>query len=75
MGTKNSPIAPLIEQFKMQSRLFNNVLQDLAKDYDKRPNEKTNHPAWLAGHVLYARINIGNIIGMNQPNPYANLYG
>ncbi|HEY3250305.1 MAG TPA: DinB family protein [Ignavibacteria bacterium] len=74
MGTKNSSIAPVIEQFKMQTRLFNNVLQDFEKDYDKRPNEKTNHAAWLAGHVLYARLNIANMIGVNEPNPYSNLY-
>ncbi len=70
----NTSISPLIAQFNMQTRLFHNVLENFDKNYDKRPGEKTNHAAWLAGHIAGTRINIANMIGVDYKNPYSDLY-
>src|SRR5205085_6612619 len=70
----NPSISPIIAQFNMQTRLFNNVLENFDKNYDKRPSEKTNHAAWLAGHIAGTRINIANMVGVEYKNPYNELY-
>ena len=70
----NPSISPLIEQFNMQTRLFDNCIEGFSRDFDKRPNERTNHAAWLAGHIVSTRINIANMIGVEYKNPYNDLY-
>lgn len=70
----NPSISPIITQFQLQTRLFNNCLEGFNKEYNKQPNATTNHAAWLAGHILFARTNMANLLGMNLPNPYDKLY-
>jgi uncharacterized damage-inducible protein DinB len=72
---KNSEISSLIEQFTLQTRLFNNLLKDVdSANYNKKPNSTTNSYAWLAGHVLNTRYTLANIIGLNLSSPYNDLY-
>ena len=72
---KNSSISAIIDQFNMQTRLFNNILKDVdPANYSKKPNSTTNNYAWLAGHVLNTRYNIANIIGVKLTSPYGELY-
>ncbi len=70
----NPSVLPIITQFELQTRLFNNCLEGFNKEYNKQPNATTNHAAWLAGHIIFARTNIANLLGMNIPNPYDELY-
>ncbi len=72
---KNSSISTIIEQFALQTRLFNNLLKDVdPTNYNKKPNSTANSYSWLAGHVLNTRYSIANIIGMNLASPYGELY-
>jgi uncharacterized damage-inducible protein DinB len=72
---KNPSISAIIEQFELQTRLFNNLLKDVdTTNYNKKPNSSTNNYAWLAGHVLNTRYSITNIIGIKLSSPYAELY-
>jgi hypothetical protein len=67
---KNPQISALIEQFDLQTRLFNNVLKDVdSGNFKKLPTATTNNYEWLAGHVLNARYNISNILGLNVKSP------
>lgn len=50
-------IQPLIEQFKLHSRLFKNVLSGIQeKDAEKRLTDTINHIHFIAGHMLVSRL-------------------
>lgn len=59
---------------RMQDRFFLNVIKDFGDHFDQRPNDVTNHGVWLAGHIVSCRLLIGNLIGLELPNPYPGLF-
>jgi hypothetical protein len=74
--TLTSPISALISQFELQTRLFNNVLDNVNDDHAHKPaKEDTNHLAWLTGHVLSSRFMMANVLGMIENEPHADLFG
>lgn len=71
----NPAILPVFEQFHMQTRLFNNVLDGVKSgDSSKRANENLNHVSWQAGHLVYARYLLAGVLGLKDANPYLELY-
>ncbi|HWY12981.1 MAG TPA: DinB family protein [Bacteroidia bacterium] len=74
--TQSSPISALINQFELQTRLFNNVLDNITDDHAHKPvKEDTNHLAWLTGHVLSSRYMLANILGIPDKEPNAEFFG
>ena len=72
---KNPQISALIDQFNLQTRLFKNVLKDVdSKSFSEIPNPSANNIEWLAGHVLNARYNLANILGLNLKSPCASQF-
>lgn len=72
---KNPQISALIDQFNLQTRLFNNVLKDVdSASYSKLPSQSSNNYEWLAGHVLNARYNLANVLGLNLKSPCASQF-
>jgi hypothetical protein len=71
----SNSIKHLINQFDLQTRLFNNVTKDI-KDSDstKRMNGNTNHIAWLTGHLVSSRYNLGAALGITDKEPYPALF-
>jgi hypothetical protein len=71
----NPSVTPLIEQFQLQSRLFNNVLDGIkSTDNSKRVSDNLNHVSWQAGHVVFARYLLAGTLGIKDANPYDELY-
>ncbi len=71
----NPSILPVVEQFNLQTRLFNNVLDGVkSSDGSKRANESLNHVSWQAGHLVFARYLLAGVLGVKDANPYKELY-
>lgn len=71
----SNSIKHLINQFNLQTRLFNNVTTGI-KDSDstKQMNENTNHTAWLTGHTVSTRFMLAGALGLKEAEPYPELF-
>jgi uncharacterized damage-inducible protein DinB len=66
-------IQPVLQQFTLNTKLFNNVLQDIPDDAgSEQMNEHVNHLQWIAGHLVNARY--APFFGLNLSFPYYELY-
>ena len=69
-------IADIRNQYDLQSRLFNNVMQGITdEDAQKRISENTNNFAWIAAHTLDLQYNIAMMTGLVSANPYTEHFG
>jgi hypothetical protein len=70
-----SSIKIISEQFALNTRLFNNVLEGV-KDVqgNKRVTEEVNHLQWIAGHITNARYNYCTMLGLDSTFEYKELY-
>lgn len=70
-----SSIQPVIKQFDMQSRLFNNVLEGIEDPKgSKRLNDHVNHLQWIAGHLTNSRYGLAAGLGIKEGFPYREQY-
>jgi alkylhydroperoxidase/carboxymuconolactone decarboxylase family protein YurZ len=71
----SNSIKHLINQFNLQTRLFNNVTVAI-KDGDaaKPMNENTNHIAWLTGHTVSTRFMLAGALGLKESEPFPELF-
>ncbi|HLY69289.1 MAG TPA: DinB family protein [Puia sp.] len=70
-----SSIKILAEQFSLNTRLFNNVLEGIEDvQGNKRVNEEVNHLQWIAGHITNARYNYSAMLGLETIFEYKELY-
>jgi hypothetical protein len=61
----------LMAQFDLHNVLYNNVLAGVTDDESKRVvAENMNTVKWLAGHLLWAQWNLGNIGGVKLFIPW-----
>lgn len=61
--------------FDLHTRLFNNVLADLDDaETNTRARETVNHIKWLAGHLTSTRHSMGKLAGMDEEDPYGELF-
>jgi uncharacterized damage-inducible protein DinB len=68
-------IKHLINQFNLQSRLFNNVTAEISDEDSGKPmNRNTVHIAWLAGHTVSTRYSLANALGCQVQEPFPNLF-
>ena len=71
----SNSIKHLINQFNLQTRLFNNVLAGISDaDSMKQMNANTNHVAWLTGHTVSTRFMIANALGLKVKEPFPSLF-
>jgi hypothetical protein len=72
----SNSIKHLINQFDLQTRLFNNVTTGINDaDAQKPLNENTNHVAWLAGHVASTRYMLAGALGIQTAEPFPDIFG
>lgn len=65
----------LVAQFDLHTRLFNNVLDGINDaEAGTRAGETVNHLTWLAGHLTSTRFGIGKVAGLEEPDPWADLF-
>ncbi|HEY2347417.1 MAG TPA: DinB family protein, partial [Puia sp.] len=70
-----SSIQPVVKQFAMQSRLFNNVLEDIEDiKGSKRLTDHVNHLQWIAGHLTNSRYGLDAGLGVPGSFPFKDLY-
>ena len=71
----SNSIKHLINQFNLQTRLFNNVTVAIKDDDAAKPmNEKTNHIAWLTGHTVSTRFMLASALGLKESEPFSELF-
>jgi hypothetical protein len=70
-----SSIKIISEQFALNTRLFNNVLEGVEDvQGNKRVTEEVNHLQWIAGHITNARYNYCTMLGLDATFEYKELY-
>jgi hypothetical protein len=70
-----SSIQPVVKQFEMQTRLFNNVLEGIEDiKGSKRLSDHVNHLQWIAGHLTNSRYGLGHGLGIKAVFPYKEQY-
>ena len=72
----NEALLPLARTFDLNTRLFLNALDGVDdKVATSRPNENTNHIAFVACHLIDARHYLGNAVGHESSSPFKVLEG
>lgn len=68
-------IKHLINQFNLQTRLFDNVTAGVTDaDSQKQMNQNTNHLAWLTGHTVSTRYMLAGVLGLQEQEPFPAFY-
>ena len=75
METATTTLQPVIEAFKMQTRLFLNVTSDITEEHAKTPfGGSPNHIAWITGHLVSTRYMLSTVLGLTAREPYPELF-
>ncbi len=75
METKTS-LQPLIEAFKLQTRLFRNVTKDITEEHGQAHFAGSpNHIGWVTGHLASTRYMLGTVLGLTDREPFPELFG
>lgn len=70
-----SSISIVAKQFALQTRLLNNVLEDIEEAQgNTRLSNQVNHLRWIAGHLANTRFNAAPMLGLQQSYPYKHLF-
>ena len=70
-----SSIQPVVKQFELQSRLFNNVLESIEDvKGSERLSDHVNHLQWIAGHLTNSRYGLAQGLGIQAGFPYKEQY-
>jgi hypothetical protein len=70
-----SSIQPVIKQFELQTRLFNNVLEGIEDvKGSERLSDQVNHLQWIAGHLTNSRYGLAPGLGIRVSFPYKEQY-
>ncbi len=71
----SNTIKHLINQFNLQTRLYNNVTAEISDSIASKPmNENTNHIAWLTGHIVSTRYMLATVLGIQDKEPFSTLF-
>ena len=75
METATTTLQPVIEAFKMQTRLFLNVTSDITEEHAKAHfGGSPNHIAWITGHLVSTRYTLSTVLGLTGREPYPELF-
>lgn len=72
---KSKKLEIIIPAYRWHSQQFYNALQDITEEMALQRNDgKTNHVLWMAGNLVNDRYWAGNILGMKDTDPNAELF-
>jgi uncharacterized damage-inducible protein DinB len=75
METATTTLQPVIEAFKLQTRLFRNVTRDISEEHAKAHfGGCPNHIAWITGHLVATRYTLGAVLGLTDREPYPEFF-
>jgi uncharacterized damage-inducible protein DinB len=63
-----------IPAFDLQSHLFTNTIVGVNGANDTKRINDTNHLSWVAGHLVSTRHLLGNVLGVQTTEKYAELF-
>ncbi|HEY1806310.1 MAG TPA: DinB family protein [Terracidiphilus sp.] len=64
------------ENYRFNSRFLKQIVSDLPpEEWFKRPSEKTNHIAWIVGHMAFSRSRLLHFIGVEWTLPELENFG
>jgi uncharacterized damage-inducible protein DinB len=70
----NPSVEPLKRTLDLNSRLLLNALEGIDEETARRrPNESTNHVAFLACHLVDARYYLARILGLASESPFKEI--
>ncbi len=76
METTTTTLQPVIESFKLQTRLFRNVIKDITGEHAQAHFAGSpNHIAWITGHLVSTRYMLASVLGLTEREPYPQLFG
>lgn len=65
----------IISAYRMHSQSFKNALDGITEETGlKRIENKTNHVVWMTGNLVNCRYWIGNLLGIEDKDPYGDLF-
>ena len=75
MSENTTTLRSAIEQLKMQTQLFLNVVDGVSEEHAlERLAGRSNHFAWLVGHIVSTRFQMGYVLGMPMREPHPELF-
>jgi uncharacterized damage-inducible protein DinB len=70
----NPSVEPLKRTLDLNSRLFLNALEGIDEETARRrPNESTNHVAFVACHLVDARHHLARTLGLASESPFKEI--
>src|SRR5579871_2814381 len=71
----SAKIARAADEFRFNNGFVENTVSDLSlEEWFSRPGEKSNHIAWLVGHLVWTRNRLLDFIGTEWTRPWLNLF-
>jgi hypothetical protein len=68
-------IAAAAENYRFNSDFLTRTVQDLSPDeWLSRPNDNSNHIAWIVGHVIWARKAVLSRLGSDWSQPWLSSF-
>ena len=68
-------LQPLIEAFKLQTRLFRNVTKDISDEHARaNVGGSPNNIAWITGHLFSTRYMLGTVLGITDREPFPDFF-
>ncbi|PWJ58260.1 hypothetical protein CLV98_104118 [Dyadobacter jejuensis] len=65
----------IIPAYRMHSQSFRNALDGISEEAAlRRMDNNTNHVVWMAGNLVNCRYWIGNLLGIDDKDPYEHLF-
>ncbi|MBK0382998.1 DinB family protein [Pedobacter sp. SD-b] len=65
----------IIPAYRMHSQSFRNALDGITEEAAlKRIDNNTNHVIWMTGNLVSCRYWIGNMLGIDDKDPYNDLF-
>lgn len=75
MDTASKKLDIIIPAYRMHSQSFKNALDGITEETGlKRIDNKTNHVVWMTGNLVNCRYWIGNLLGIEDKDPYEDLF-
>jgi hypothetical protein len=64
----------IIAQLELQTKLFKNSTSGYDESNAGKTSGEANHVKWLTGHTVSTRYMMANLLGLNQQEPFPELF-
>ena len=72
---KSQKLEIIIPAYRMHTQSFTNALDGISEEAARqRIADKTNHVVWMTGNLVNCRYWTGNLLGIEEKDPYEELF-